>query len=255
MNRKTRFTLIELLVVIAIIGVLASLLLPAMKRAREAARAVICQGNHRQLLVGVACYADEHEGWIPLDNTIVPSPYVYDGKTYTGAGGLWIPWFGAPFIGQYIENRLVQNGSSNAVIYCPSSDVGDMMKRPDWDAVKNRTGIGLNRIWNCQLFKDKPPGGTPVRFTNVRSPDRMVVLADAAYVGYKQGYFSWSTITREVGGVPMDASGAPQAGTYGTNAYRHNGTCTLGFADGHASASPDVVTDNTQKLITTVASQ
>lgn len=253
---RSRFTLIELLVVIAIIGILASLLLPAMKRARESARGVTCQGNHRQLLVAVSCYSDEHDGWVPLDNTNVPSPFVYDGNTYTGGGGVWIPWFGAPFVGQYFGNSLVTCGSSNAVVYCPTIDVGDMMKRPSWDAVKNRNGIGLNRMWNCLLFADKTPAGNAsVKFTAVRSPNRMVILADAAYSGYKQGYFSWGSITRDVGGAPMDVNGTLQLNTYGTNAYRHNVNCTLGFADGHSGLSRDVVTENTQKGITTVASQ
>ncbi len=60
--RRLRFTLIELLVVIAIIAVLASMLLPAISRAREQGRRSVCINNQRQLYLGIVNYADENDG-------------------------------------------------------------------------------------------------------------------------------------------------------------------------------------------------
>lgn len=72
--RKTRFgfTLIELLVVVTIIGILASMLLPALSRAREAARRMSCANNLKQIYLVLLMYSNEWDGRFPQgDNNIV----------------------------------------------------------------------------------------------------------------------------------------------------------------------------------------
>jgi len=57
-EKVRKFTLIELLVVVAIIGILMSILMPSLGKARESARNVICVNNLKQLYIGFMVYAD-----------------------------------------------------------------------------------------------------------------------------------------------------------------------------------------------------
>tara|TARA_Y100001934_G_C12128313_1_gene666598 strand:- start:130 stop:849 length:720 start_codon:yes stop_codon:yes gene_type:complete len=65
MRASSGFTLIELLVVIAILAIIASLLLPAISRAKNTARKVSCINNQKQIIIATILYGDGNEGAYP----------------------------------------------------------------------------------------------------------------------------------------------------------------------------------------------
>ena len=72
--KKQPFTLIELLVVIAIIAILASMLLPALQKARVSAQKTTCLNNTKQLTTGTLFYADDYNGQLPTQKPATEKP-------------------------------------------------------------------------------------------------------------------------------------------------------------------------------------
>jgi prepilin-type N-terminal cleavage/methylation domain-containing protein len=100
--RSTRpgFTLIELLVVAGIIGVLVSLMLPAVQQAREAARRTSCINNMRQVGIAIHRYCDVHKGKFP-------------GNGHSGPGQSWIYTL-APHLESVDEIRICPDDDNRA---------------------------------------------------------------------------------------------------------------------------------------------
>jgi prepilin-type N-terminal cleavage/methylation domain-containing protein len=120
MLNRQGFTLIELLVVIAIIAILAALLLPALARAKEKARATQCMTNLRQWGMAYRLYEDDNNDFLPRRGQGVQPLFQIDRPAD------WFnalpPYFGLPSYQQLVESNAKPAARSQSVFVCPTAD-------------------------------------------------------------------------------------------------------------------------------------
>ena len=209
------FTLIELLVVISIIAILASLLLPALKRSREKAKEVQCLSNIRQGIMGCIQYASDYNGFAPVAYK--------GGYTVSGPNGLSSEarWAGMVYILGY--------SSSREMFICPSGMGAVRAAYPTLTVAAMQTysyGMAYNYAANPN------DAGT---FTNIYrqdDPSRKILLADSIY------YTTYNSINNWLPSSYIDTYiGAPTTDGQRTVYLRHFGRGSTAYMDGHAGGA------------------
>jgi prepilin-type N-terminal cleavage/methylation domain-containing protein/prepilin-type processing-associated H-X9-DG protein len=159
------FTLVELLVVIGIIAVLISMLLPALNKAREQARAAKCLSNLRQLSIALVGYCNNNKGSFP-------------GQGARGGGNNWIAWDEVPGEDDpnnpsYINNSALQpyigatGEGLKALLRCESDDVNVRARQTEPRVYRYSYSL------NTALTKPDRFKGEPFYYTGPAKPLRV----------------------------------------------------------------------------------
>lgn len=201
-NDRMRFTLIELLIVIAIIGILASLLLPALGNAKRTAKGLTCKNNLKQIGMGTNNYTIDYDGWLfpstrPDESMFLP--------TRTGVMAAYLG-FDKQSVADFTR------WDSPNVLNCPLNTWQGGNCYFDYSANSNVHPVVL---W---------PGATMKKLSSIKTPSSKISHGDSSIDTFRRAFNCF-------------ASGDiyPIVGTVYRMGFHHNNGSNCVFADSHVS--------------------